>query len=65
MITPVVAFYLLYDWDRMIAWIDDALPRQHRPMIHDLMRDVDRVLAGFVRGQFSVCAILGAFYAIA
>ncbi len=64
-ITPVVAFYLLYDWDRMIAWIDDALPRQHRPVIHELMGELDRVLAGFVRGQFSVCAILGAFYAIA
>jgi predicted PurR-regulated permease PerM len=64
-ITPVVAFYLLYDWDRMVAAIDDCLPRQHRDTIRQVMRDVDRVLAGFVRGQLSVCAILGAFYAIA
>jgi predicted PurR-regulated permease PerM len=63
-ITPVVAFYLLYDWDHMIAGIDDSLPRQHRETIHRLMRDLDRVLAGFVRGQLSVCAILGAFYAV-
>ncbi len=63
-ITPVVAFYLLYDWDRMIAKIDDWLPRQHRETIHHLMRELDRVLAGFVRGQLMVCAILGAFYAV-
>jgi predicted PurR-regulated permease PerM len=64
-ITPVVAFYLLYDWDHMVAGIDENLPRQHRHTIHRLMRELDRVLAGFVRGQLSVCAILGAFYAVA
>jgi predicted PurR-regulated permease PerM len=64
-ITPVVAFYLLYDWDRMIAGIDDSLPRQHRATIHRLMGELDRVLAGFVRGQLMVCVILGAFYAVA
>ena len=64
-ITPVVAFYLLYDWDRMIAALDATLPRQHRDTIHRLMDELDRVLAGFVRGQLSVCVILGAFYAVA
>jgi predicted PurR-regulated permease PerM len=64
-ITPVVAFYLLYDWDHMIAGADDCLPRQHRDKIHRLMRELDQVLAGFVRGQLSVCAIQGTFYAIA
>jgi predicted PurR-regulated permease PerM len=64
-ITPVVAFYLLYDWDRMIAVIDDWLPREHRDTIHGLARELDGVLAGFVRGQLSVCAILGTFYAVA
>ena len=64
-ITPVVAFYLLYDWDRLVAWVDDALPRQHQPVIRHLVSELDRVLAGFVHGQFSVCMILGSFYAIA
>ena len=63
-ITPVVAFYLLLDWDRMVTWIDDCLPREHIDTIRGLMRELDRVLAGFVRGQLSVCAILGAFYAV-
>ncbi|MFV0473789.1 MAG: AI-2E family transporter [Pikeienuella sp.] len=64
-VTPVVAFYLLLDWDRMIAEIDDALPREHREEIRGLAAEVDRVLAGFVRGQLTVCLILGSFYAIA
>ncbi|HUF57719.1 MAG TPA: AI-2E family transporter [Thermohalobaculum sp.] len=64
-VTPVVAFYMLWDWDRMIATVDGWLPRQHRPTIHRLARDIDDVLAGFVRGQFTVCLILGSFYALA
>ena len=63
-ITPVVAFYLLLDWDRMVDEIDHWLPRRHAPVIRQLARDVDGVLAGFVRGQFTVCLILGAFYAV-
>ena len=64
-IAPVVAFYLLYDWDRMVAAINDCLPRQHCDTIHRVLHDLDRVLSGFVRGQLSVCVILGAFYGIA
>ena len=64
-VVPVVAFYLLLDWDRMISQIDDLLPRDHAPTIRKLARDVDRTLASFVRGQMTVCGILGLFYAIA
>jgi predicted PurR-regulated permease PerM len=63
-VTPVVAFYMLLDWDRMIAVIDGWLPRDHLEELRGLAREVDAVLAGFVRGQFTVCAILGTFYAI-
>ena len=64
-VTPVVAFYLLLDWDRMIATLDDYLPREHRDTIQGVARRIDAVLAGFVRGQLLVCAILGIFYAVA
>jgi predicted PurR-regulated permease PerM len=59
-----VAFYLLLDWDRMVARINAVLPREHALTIRGLAREIDVVLAGFVRGQISVCLILGAFYAI-
>ncbi len=63
-VTPVVSFYLLLDWDRLTAKIDTWLPREHLETIRGLARDIDRVLAGFVRGQITVSAILGSFYAI-
>ncbi len=63
-ITPVVSFYLLLDWDRLVAKIDSWLPREHLSTIRGLAHDIDRVLAGFVRGQITVSSILGSFYAI-
>lgn len=64
-VVPVVAFYLLLDWDDMVARIDGMLPLDHAPTIRRLAREVDAVLAGFVRGQVSVCLALGTFYAVA
>ena len=64
-VVPVVAFYLLLDWDNMVAKIDDWVPLDHRDHIRAIARDIDRVLAGFVRGQVSVCLILGTFYSVA
>jgi len=63
-ITPVVAFYLLRDWDRMVAKADDWLPRKHQETIRRLAREVDDTLAGFLRGQGMVCLSLAVFYAI-
>ena len=64
-VVPVVAFYLLLDWDRMVARIDDLLPRDHVGTIRALAREVDATLASFVRGQGTVCLILGTFYSVA
>ncbi|WP_102225199.1 AI-2E family transporter [Acidimangrovimonas sediminis] len=63
-VVPVVAFYLLLDWDRMVAHIDSWLPREHRSVIRRLAGEIDDVLAGFVRGQLTVCLILGTYYAL-
>ena len=63
-ITPVVAFYLLRDWDRLIEKADDALPRKHLETIRGLAKQVDETLAGFLRGQGLVCILLAVFYAI-
>ena len=64
-ITPVVAFYLLLDWPRVLKGADDLLPRQHAPVIRDLAGQIDRSIAGFVRGQVTVCLILAVYYATA
>jgi predicted PurR-regulated permease PerM len=63
-VVPVVTFYLLLDWDRMVARVDQMLPRDHAPVVRQLAVEIDRTLASFVRGQLSVCLVLGAYYAI-
>jgi len=65
LVVPVVAFYLLLDWDRMIARIDSLLPRDHAPVVRRLGREIDDVLSAFVRGQLSVCLVMGIYYAVA
>lgn len=63
-VVPVVTFYLLLDWDKLVARIDDLLPRDHVPVIRQIAREIDKTLASFIRGQGTVCLILGAYYAI-
>ena len=63
-ITPVVAFYMLRDWDNMVARVDDWLPRRHRDTIRRLAQEVDETLAGFLRGQGTVCLSLAVLYAV-
>jgi predicted PurR-regulated permease PerM len=64
-IVPVVAVYLLLDWDRMVAAIDRLVPRDHAPTIRQLAREIDNTLASFIRGMGTVSLILGTYYAIA
>jgi predicted PurR-regulated permease PerM len=64
-IVPVVAFYLLLDWDNMVAQIDGLLPRDHAPTIRKLAGEIDNTLASFIRGMGTVCLVLGTYYAIA
>ncbi len=62
-IVPVASFYLMLDWDRMLGRIDDLLPRQHAPVLRNLAARVDAALAGFLRGQATVIAVLTVYYA--
>jgi predicted PurR-regulated permease PerM len=64
-VTPVVAFYLIYDWHRMIRTVDGWIPLRQRETVRELAREIDAAIAGFVRGQTAVCLILGSFYAVA
>lgn len=62
-VTPIVAFYMLVDWDRMISTIDSWVPRDYVDTVRELGRDVNAAMAGFIRGQGTVCLVLGIFYA--
>ncbi len=61
---PVVTFYLLLDWDRMMANLHDLLPRRWEPDAIRLSQRCDEVLSAFLRGQLLVMLSLGAIYAI-
>jgi predicted PurR-regulated permease PerM len=63
-VTPIVAFYMLVDWDDMIATIDSWVPREHLETVRMLGREINGAMAGFIRGQGTVCLLLGAFYAV-
>jgi len=63
-VTPVVAFYMLLDWDRMIETVDSWVPREHVETVRQIATDINSATAGFVRGQGTLCLILGLFYAV-
>ncbi|HMK68710.1 MAG TPA: AI-2E family transporter [Stellaceae bacterium] len=63
-VTPVVSFFLLRDWDRIVAQVDAWVPREYLPTVRAQARLIDETLAGFLRGQLSVCLALGLYYAV-
>jgi len=61
---PVVMFYLLRDWNRIVARVDGLLPRRWLPRVRSIAREIDRVLAEFLRGQLSVMGVLAVYYSL-
>jgi predicted PurR-regulated permease PerM len=64
-IAPVVAFYLLLDWEGMVKKVDELLPRQYADEIRGVLHDIDRSMAGVIRGQGSVILVLMIYYSTA
>lgn len=65
LVTPVVVFYLLVDWHPMVQKIDAWLPREQAPVIRGLAQEINQSIAAFIRGQGTVCLVLGVFYCLA
>ncbi|VVB45980.1 AI-2E family transporter [Beijerinckiaceae bacterium RH AL1] len=63
-VTPVVAFYMLLDWRKMVATIDSLIPPRNRDTVRAIAHDIDQALAGFLRGQSMVCLFLACWYGI-
>jgi predicted PurR-regulated permease PerM len=64
-VTPIVACYLIYDWNKMMVVIDNWVPPAQRDTVRALAREVDDTIGGFVIGQGALCLILALFYAVA
>ena len=61
---PVVAFYLLRDWDIMVDRVHALVPRSIEPVVARLAHESDVVLGAFLRGQLSVMVVLGVLYGV-
>jgi len=64
-ITPLIAFYFLRDWDRMVEKFHQLLPVRHKDTIEEQITRIDQVLSGYLRGQMLVCTLLAIYYAVA
>jgi predicted PurR-regulated permease PerM len=64
LITPLVTFYLVVDWHAMLKTVETWLPRDHKNTIVALARDIDAAVSAFIRGQGTICLVLGIFYAV-
>ena len=64
LIMPIVTFYMLRDWDDFVKKFESLLPKKSKKSIMATFKDIDKIIAGFIRGQLSVCIILGIFYSI-
>lgn len=63
-LTPVITFYLLRDWDRLVARVDDLIPRPSRPAVAGFFSDLDHLLGKFLRGQITVAVLMGTLTAL-
>jgi predicted PurR-regulated permease PerM len=64
-VTPIVTAYLIYDWNRIVLALDNAVPSAQRNTVRALAREIDDKIAGYLRGQGIICLLLGAYYIIA
>lgn len=64
LITPIVTFYMLRDWNAFTKKVDSLLPKAYKKEIRTQAKEIDKIISSFIRGQLSVCVILGTFYGI-
>jgi predicted PurR-regulated permease PerM len=64
-IVPVVAFYLLVDWPRLVRRMDGLLPRQHAPTVRRLVLEMDTAIGAFLRGMGAICLTMAIYYGLA
>lgn len=64
-VMPVAAFFMIKEWPHISQWVQDLMPRDHKDTIMNLLKDIDRKLSGFIRGQLTVVLVLAVMYALA
>ncbi len=62
LISPVVAFYMLRDWPTFTNKLISLVPQKHKQQVEDGIKQINRIISGYLRGQVLVCLALGSFY---
>jgi len=65
LLIPIVAYFMMKDWPRITGFVHNLIPKAHKSTVNSLLDQMDYKISGFIRGQLSVCAILGGMYAVA
>ncbi len=63
-ITPVISYYFLENWDRMVASLESLLPLKNKIKIKEILGSINDLLGAYIRGQLNVCILLSCFYGI-
>ena len=64
LLVPVFTYYLLRDYKKMQVHFYEALPPRWRTRAADWINELDKVVGGFIRGQFSIALLLMVFYSV-
>lgn len=64
LITPIVTFYMLRDWDLFVAKMYSLLPQDYAPTIKEQIKKIDDTIASFIHGQLNVCILMGLVYGL-
>ena len=65
LLVPVVLFFLLRDWNTLVARVDAMIPRHLHARARTIFAEVDAVLAEFLRGQMIVMLVMSVYYSVA
>ena len=65
LLIPLAMFYLLRDWNALVARLDEMIPRHWHAKVREIAGEVDGVLAEFLRGQISVMLLMSLYYVVA
>lgn len=63
-IAPILIFYFLKDWNKMINNVNNLIPKNNYSFIKKIITEIDCLLIKYLQGQFNVCMILALFYGI-
>jgi putative permease len=64
LLVPLILFYFLKDWPKMVAMIENLLPLKGKNKVREVLSSINGLLSAYIRGQLNVCLLLSSYYGI-